>query len=221
MLFADDAVFVVVSPDLNDLFLRIEKLLADISRYLKCNCLVPNATKSKLMMFSSRTVAELPEFNFSGDQIEWISEFKYLGLILTNKLSFGKHINNVMLNVSRIMGMIMSVRDYLPQSILFRLFQALSLPHVNLHLEIWGAAPAYLMNMLDVKINNLLRVIFGIYRVGGIPVMRTQDMYRTNNILRLSSIYKLKLFKLLRGLLDGRHPELYDILLSPFANQHN
>ena len=220
-MFADDAAFVVVSSDLTDLFFRIEKLLADITLYLKYNCLVPNATKSKLMMFSSRTIAELPELIFSGDPIEWVSEFKYLGLILTNKLSFGKHINKVMLNVSRTTGMIMSVRDFLPQSVLLKLFQALALPHVNLHLEIWGSAPAYLMNMLEVKINNLLRVVFGIYRDGGIPVMRAHDMYRTYDILRLKCIYKLKLFKLLRSLMDGRHPELYNILLRPYINPHD
>ena len=220
VLFADDAAFVVVSSDLTDLFTRIEKLFADINQYLSQNCLVPNATKSKLMMFSSRTTAELPEFVFSGGKIEWVSEFKYLGLILTNKLSFAKHINKVMLNVSRITGMMKSVRDFLPVSVCFKLYQALALPHVNLHLEIWGSAPAYLLNMLEIKMNNLLRVVFGIYRDGGIPVMGTREMYSTYGILRLKSMYNFKLFKLLRSLAHGCLPELYDILLRPYITSH-
>ena len=157
---------------------------------------------------------------FSGGVIEWVSEFKYLGLILTNKLSFGKHISKVMLNVSRITGMIRSVCDSLPRSVLFKLYQALALPHINLHVEIWGSAPAYLMNGLEVKINNLLRVIFGIYRDGGIPVIRTREMYSTYSILRLKSIHNIKLFKLLRSLIDGRYPELFYILLRPYIIPH-
>ena len=43
----------------------------------------------------------------------------------------------------------------------------------------------------------------------------------TNRILRLKSIYQLRLFKFLRALLDGRIPELYDLLLRPYIAHHN
>ena len=221
VLFADDAAFIIDSSDLADLFGRIQKLFNDIARYLEYNCLVANGTKSKLMMFSSHVVAELPDFVFSGQTIEWVTEYKYLGLVLTNKLSYGKHINKVALNISRISGMLTSIRDILPRCILLKLYQALAMPHVNLHLEIWGSAPIYLLNTLETKMNNLLRIIFGIYRVNGIPTMGTREMYNTNSILRLKSIFQLRLFKFLRALLDGRIPELYDLLLRPYIAHHN
>ena len=220
VMFADDAAFIISSSNLTDLYRRISKLLEDLANYLNYNCLVPNASKSKLMFFSSRKVAELPDFNFSGGTIEWVSEFKYLGLILTNKLSFGKHIAKVALNVSRITGMVASVRDILPRSVLLKLYHALALPHINMHLEIWGAAPAYQLNMLEIKLNNLLRSIFGIYKENGIPIMGAQEMYGTFSILRLGSLFKLRLFRLLYALLDGRYPELYDILLRPYLVHH-
>ena len=56
VLFADDAAFIIDSPDLTDLFRKIQQLFNDIARYLEYNCLVANGTKSKLMMFSSRGV---------------------------------------------------------------------------------------------------------------------------------------------------------------------
>ena len=221
VLFADDAAFIISSSSLVDLYRRISKLFRDLENYLECNCLVPNASKSKLMFFSSRVVTELPDFIFSGGTIEWISEFKYLGLILTDKLSFGKHIARVSLNVSRITGMISCVRDFFPRSILLKLYHSLALPHVNLHLEIWGAAPTYQLNTLGVKINNLLRLIFGIRRVNGIPVMGAEEMYGTFGLLRLESIFKLRLFKLLYNLLNGRYPDLYHVLLQPYVIQHS
>lgn len=221
VLFADDAAFVISSTNLTDLYRRILKLFEDLSRYLEYNCLVPNASKSKLMFFSSRLVAELPDLAFSGRIIEWVSEFKYLGLILTNKLSFGKHIAKVALNVSRITGMLTSVRDVVPRNILLKMYYGLALPHINMHIEIWGAAPAYQLNMLEIKINNLLRIVFNIHKVNGIPVMGTREMYFTFNILRLESIFKLRLFKFLHALLNGRHPELFAVLLEPYLIPHN
>ena len=89
-----------------------------------------------------------------------------------------------------------------------------------MQLEIWGTAPAYQLNILEVKINNLLRSIYGIYRQNGIPIMGTQEMFRTFNLLRLGSLFKLRLYKFLRALLDGRLPELYDILLRPYLVHH-
>ena len=136
VLFADDAVFIITSPDFSDLCTRIEKLFTDLQNYLNYNCLVPNATKSRLMCFSSNLVYHLPDFIFSGGTIEWVSEFKYLVLILTNKMSFGRHINTVAPNISRISRMVWSVRGIFPQCILLKLYQVLALPHVNLNLEI-------------------------------------------------------------------------------------
>ena len=77
------------------------------------------------------------------------------------------------------------------------------------------------MNVLDIKINNLLRVIFGIYRQNGIPIMGTRDMYENFGMLRLGSLFKLRLFRLMHALLNGKLPELYDILLRPYINNHN
>ena len=221
VLFADDAAFIISSSNQIDLFQRIRKLFEDLSKYLEYNCLVANASKSKLMFFSSRVATELPDFNFSGGLIEWVSEFKYLGLILTNKLSYGRHISKVTLNVSRITGMVMSVRDFFPRSVLLKLYHALALPHVNLHIEIWGAAPAYQINSLAVKINNLLRLIFGIRRENGIPTIGAGEMYRTFGLLNVGSLFKFRLFKLLHSLLNGKYPDMFDDLLQPYIVQHN
>lgn len=221
VLFADDAAFVIVSPTLSELFLKLHKLLNDLNKYLGSSGLVANSSKSKLMIFNSRSVHNLPDFVFSGDKIEWVREFKYLGLTLTNSLSYGKHINNISLNISRITGAFTGIKDFLPRSILVKLFNALALPHLMHHIIIWGSAPAYQMDRLLVRINNLLRVILNVQWVNGRPLTGTNELYETLGILKLNSLYKLCIFKFLRHLLDGRSPELFDILLRPHISDHN
>ena len=63
-------------------------------------------------------------------------------------------------------------------------------------------------------------MIFGIYRVKDIPNMGTREMYNTNSILRLKSIFQLRLFKFLRALLDGTITELYGLLLRPGLKEY-
>ena len=53
VLFADDAAFIITCPTLNGLYQKINELFSDLLRYLNMNKLIPNSSKSKLMMFRS------------------------------------------------------------------------------------------------------------------------------------------------------------------------
>ena len=44
------------------------------------------------MMFMSLPTPNLPVVLFAGNEIEWVTEFKYLGFTITNNLSFSSHI---------------------------------------------------------------------------------------------------------------------------------
>ena len=71
------------------------------------NMLVPNLRKSKLMVFS-RNQSNLPDIRFDNEIIEWVKEYKYLGLILTSSMSFGPHIDKVCTQVSQYIGIFLS-----------------------------------------------------------------------------------------------------------------
>ena len=51
--------------------------------------------------------------------------------------------------------------------------------------------------------------------------MHTDAMYNENNILKIESIFKLSLFKLLKLLLDGSLPDMFDYLLGPHISLGN
>ena len=220
VLFADDAAFIITASTLVELYSKIEELLRDLTCYLNKNRLVPNSTKSKLMMFSSRPTNELQDFVFAGDTIQWVKEFKYLGLTITDKLCFGNHINKVALNISRLTGVFSNIRSIVPSPIVMKLYYALAYPHLTNYVVIWGAAPQTHLRTLSVRLNNLLRIILGVRWVDGRPTVGTSAMYRTNNLLKVESIFKYCLFNLLRHLLNGNLPYIYNMLLEPHVFNH-
>ena len=220
VLFADDAAFVITAPTERELYNKIQKLFVDLTMYLNENLLIANSTKSKLMMFSSRPTHDLPNFIFFGESIEWVNEIKYLGLTITNRLCFAKHISNVTLNISRITGTLSNLGGMVPMQLLRKLYYALAYPYLINHIVIWGSAPSCHLNSLYVRINNLLRVILGIKWINGRPSVSASDMYASNHFLKIGSIFKLHLFKLLKQLLDGKIPDLYNMLLHPFVSTH-
>ena len=104
---------------------------------------------------------------------------------------------------------------------MFKLYYALVYPHLINHVVVWGSAPSSHLRILTVRLNNILRVILGVRWVEGRPDVHTDCMYRANNILKIESIFKLSLFKLLKSLIDGRLPDMYDYLLGPHISPRN
>ena len=143
VLFADDAAFFIVAKDIGTLYERIRRMLADLSRYLNCNMLVPNLSKSKLMFFSSRPHPPmgLEDILFRNEKLEWVNEYKYLGLILSNKMSYARHIDKVCTRVSQYTGVFYHLNKILPRNVLMLLYHSHIVPHISLHIEIGGAAP--------------------------------------------------------------------------------
>ena len=221
VLFADDAAFFLSASSLQELYAMIKKLFSDIQRYLCVNKLIPNLSKSKLMYFSSRPVPELMDICFDNEKIEWVDSFKYLGLTITSKMSFAEHIDGAVNRISRFSGIFYNLRFILPLSVLKMLYISFVMPHLLLHIEIWGSSPTVHMSKLDIKINSLLRTMMGVRYVDGRPVIGTTDMYEQLGILRLKNIYKLRMFRLLVSLLNGRCPEFYNLLLRPYLTTHN
>ena len=221
VLFADDAAFIISAPTLQLLYDQIHKLFADLTRYLTANKLIPNLGKSKLMFFSSRPCSVLEDIVFGSEVIEWVSEFRYLGLNLTNKMSYALHIDKVSTRISQYTGVFYNLNKILPRHILLLLYFALILPHLTLHIVIWGAAPDIYIKKLMVKQNKLLRAMLGVKVVNGRPLVPTKDMYKNLGLLTVDSLYKLHLFKFLVLVLKGSLPSFYELLLRPLLYSHS
>ena len=95
------------------------------------------------------------------------------------------------------------------------------MPHLTLHIEIWGASPNYHLDKLVIKQNALLRIILRIPFENGRPVVGTMEMYRDLGVLTLRSLFKLQLFRFMILMLKGYLPLFYDRLLQPLSATHN
>ena len=177
VLFADDAAFIVSGATLQQMYAKIRKLFTDLASYLMSNKLVSNLGKSKLMFFSSKPKTDLNDLSFGGQIIEWVNEFKYLGLVLNNRMTYSSHIDRICTKVSQYIGVFYNLTKILPKDILLLLYHAFILPHLTLHIVLWGTAPEVYIKKLRIKQNKLLRAILDVEVVNGVPHQRTVDMY--------------------------------------------
>ena len=101
------------------------------------------------------------------------------------------------------------------------MYKSFILPHISLHIEIWGSSPNVYMSKLETRQNQLLRSILGVKLINGIPNMHTADMYSRLNVLKVKNIFKMCLFRFLISVLKGFLPTFYNDMLAPLVPQHN
>ena len=133
-LYANDTALFYSNSSYIDLMLTIWDDIGSISEWLKCNRLTLNTKKTKFMIFGTRNklrqVTNAPIF-INGDEIEKVTNFKYLGVYLDETLSFDKHMDYIYNKACSKLGAIRKLRVNVDQSTALRLYKSLVLPHFD------------------------------------------------------------------------------------------
>lgn len=87
LLYADD--IVMLADDVNVL----QKMSNRLEEYCHTWGMEVNLTKSEIMIFrNGGRISSKEKWKFNGEAVKIVSEYKYLGIILTPKMSYAKHV---------------------------------------------------------------------------------------------------------------------------------
>ena len=137
----------------------MQKDLNRLSDYFKSNKLLMNEKKTKYIIFKQKDL-KLQNFSLSYNNanIERVSEFKYLGLVISNKLNFTSHIDHIKKKIVPFIGVIKRLRKSLPKKTLINIYYA-HIHHLAFMSPIWANAPKYKLNTLSVLQNKVVKII--------------------------------------------------------------
>ena len=93
--FADDSATIATGFRIIDLAKRIQEAANTITEWAKDNGLKHNASKCKMMLFTRSRSPIKPPIYINGEQVDYVSSFKYLGVTINEKLSWKDHITNI------------------------------------------------------------------------------------------------------------------------------
>ena len=87
---------------------------------------------TKLIMFHTpQKVVTRLILKMNNIELEPLTDFNCLGIIINKHLRWKSHINKISINIARTTGIIRSLNEVLPCNVLLTIYNSLILPHLN------------------------------------------------------------------------------------------
>lgn len=161
-LFADDAASFYVGKNVANISGPMQSDLNILNDYFTQNVLSMNITKTKSIVFksqNSRTPTNL-QLSLGNTQVEQVTEYKYLGLILDETLSWRMHIASLIKKLSPLCGVLRKLSYFIPSKILLKIYFSHFHSRIQYLISIWGSAPKTVLQKLQMLQNKSLRNVY-------------------------------------------------------------
>ena len=158
----------------------------------------------------------LLSFNINGLNMEYVTEFNFLGLIFDSNLNWKAHINFISVKIGGVIGLLHRLKFLFPKQILFSIYNSLILPHMSYSLLDWGTQ----CNKIELLQKKAVRVPFSTFKIA-----HTEPILKKMNQLKLTDMYTYNFLKLYYKLYRSKLSGYFDNFLPAYGvyrhNLHN
>ena len=147
-MYADDTTLCISHKNLNSLLSKVNESLESFSPYYLTNSLIVNLTKTFCIYnFFKKIIPERFTPIINGNSIEFVNNFKFLGVIIDPYLKFSKHCNQIKSKLSSANSIILKSSRILPLAAKKLLFNCIGTPFI-----LYGIPCYYIhSNISDLK----------------------------------------------------------------------
>ena len=188
--------------------------------WLIVNKLTLNSKKTKFMIFTNKTYSpkQLKKFrlNINKRNIEQITEFRYLGVILDNKLSWKQHISFLQTKLSQASGMFYKNRTFLPLHALKLIYNSLVDSYLRCGIVAWGTAAKYHKDKLQILQNKIVKSMLWPRQKESLGLF-----YKDLKLLNIEDLFILETAKLMHDIRYGYNPPAFDQLIPIATHTHS
>ena len=122
---------------------------------------------------------------YNNECIKEVNNFKYLGVILDNKLEWSLHISNIIKKLSMIAGLFYKIRLSCPKYLFKTIYHSLFQSNLVYGINIWSASTKSNIKKLQIIQNRAIRNLYN-YKIE----TSVKCMHITNNLLPVTELIK-------------------------------
>ena len=158
-MYADDAVILTHGKSYAEVSTVLTSVLTSVQDWLTDSCLLLNAKKTVCMAFSKRPVVmESSNVFLGGEELELVSEFKYLGVMLDSTLTFKKHVKKVTNTIKFNLQNFKQIRPFLTVSAAKSYLQCMILSHIEYCFTNWSCTGVTTLKPIEQLYKSALKV---------------------------------------------------------------
>lgn len=215
-MFADDTVLFYSHKSSKHLEDTINLELQKISNWFCSNKLSLNVDKTKCMILSKAKNSPILSIKIDGREIERSHSYKYLGVIIDDKLKWHNHIMYISKKISKLSGIFYKIRSVASTKVLILMYYALVYPHLQYSITSWGSASKTALAPLQVIQNRILKCItYAKFKQAVSPI------YKKTKILKLSDLHILELAKFMFKVKKHELPKQFNSYFVNVASIHS
>ena len=185
--FADDTNLFLTGTDIHEMTESFNHELNKVYEWFLVNKLTINLEKTNFMVFRPHTVKiDINSVNITlnNQRIKGVQSTKFLGVTIDEHLSWKYHVNDIACKISKVVGVLYKLKDFLPLRILVNLYNTMILPHFSYCLTVWGKCAKYLVDRLFILQKRAIRMVTNSHFLSP-----TDNLFKKLNILKIQDLY--------------------------------
>ena len=185
--------------------------LLKLTDWLKVNKLSLNANKTKLMIFHMpQRKLNPPIIKIDEIELEPISNFNFLGIIINENINWSKHINKISYSISKTIGIIRKLKNVLPSSVLLTIYNSLILPQLTYGILVWGYESNCIFKLQKMALRAMTSSKYNAH---------TNPLFKKMHLLKVGDIHTVQQLKFFYKLTQNNLPAYFNSFL--IWRQHN
>ena len=183
--FADDTNVVVFGSEFKKVQAAANEVLSILQDYMKANKLTLNVEKTVSILFTPPTKKSVKlDLYIGNNKLEQVSETKFLGITIDEKLKFTTHMNNVTRKAKTGLNALIQVKNILPYQAKLKIYYGLIHSHINYCPLIWLLdQPLKNHKILEKIQKKAVRILFNAK-----PNSHTENMFTISNITKIRNL---------------------------------
>ena len=216
VIFADDTSVFYSHSDFNHLMNLLNRELSKISQWFKCNKLSLNINKTNFIHFNKTTSHRNNiVLKIDGLPLTEKQSTKFLGVVLDSNLTWNEHIHNIHTSISRNIGVLYKLREYISEKSLLILYNSLVLSHLNYCNIAWGNCSVTKINSLCLLQKRAIRTI-----TKSDYLAHTEPLFHRLKTLRIDDIHSLQTGIFMYKYSNDKLPSLFQNYFELNSNIH-
>ena len=130
---------------------------------------------------------QIPNLHITNIKLECSDYFNFLGITIDKHLTWKEHINLIANKISRTVGVINRLKNYIPENALLTIYNTLIIPHLNYEILTWGFNSDRIFKIQKKTVRSITLSKYNAH---------TEPIFKTLKLLKINDIFKCQTFKL-------------------------